>query len=32
MSRPSLYVKLVFVVLVLSTIALVLGNEPWGPS
>ncbi len=32
MSRNALYVKLVFIVLVLSTIALVLGEEPWGPN
>jgi len=32
MSRNALYVRLVFIVLVLSTIALVLGEEPWGPN
>jgi hypothetical protein len=31
MSRYSLYVKLVMVLLVLTTLAMVLGNEPWGP-
>jgi hypothetical protein len=32
MSRNALYVKLVFVVLLLSVLALALGNEPWGPT
>jgi hypothetical protein len=32
MSRNALYVKLVFIVLVLSMVALVLGEEPWGPN
>ena len=31
MSRNTLYVRLVLVVLVLSMLAAVLGSEPWGP-
>ena len=31
MSRYSLYAKLVMAVLVLTMLAMVLGNEPWGP-
>jgi len=31
MARNALYVKLFLLVLVLVTIAMVLGNEPWGP-
>ncbi len=30
-SRYSLYAKLVMAVLVLTMLAMVLGNEPWGP-
>jgi len=32
MSRYSLMVKLVLLVTVLASLALVLGNEPWGPN
>ena len=32
MSRNTLYVKCVFLVVVLSTLAMVLGSEPWGPN
>ena len=31
MSRNTLYVRLVLVVLVLGTLAMFLGAEPWGP-
>lgn len=32
MSGKSLYVKLVLLVLVLASLAVVLGGEPWGPN
>lgn len=32
MSRKTLYTKFVLLMLVLSTAALFLGNEPWGPN
>ena len=32
MSGKSLYVKLVLLMLVLGTLSLVLGGEPWGPN
>ncbi len=32
MSGSSLYVKLVLLMLVLGTLSLVLGGEPWGPN
>jgi hypothetical protein len=31
MSRNTLYVRLVLVVLVLGTLAMFVGIEPWGP-
>ena len=32
MTRHALAVKLVLLMLVLATLALALGNEPWGPN
>jgi hypothetical protein len=32
MSRSTLLVKLVLLMLVLGTLASVLGSEPWGPN
>jgi hypothetical protein len=32
MTGKSLYVKLVLLMLVLGTLSLVLGGEPWGPN
>jgi hypothetical protein len=32
MSRTTLYARLVLLVLVLSTVAVFLGIEPWGPN
>lgn len=32
MSRTTLYTRLVLIVLVLSTVAMFLGSEPWGPN
>jgi hypothetical protein len=32
MSARSLYVKLVLLLLVLGTLSLVLGGDPWGPN
>ena len=32
MSRTALYTRLVLLVLVLSTVAVFLGAEPWGPN
>jgi hypothetical protein len=32
MFSRSLYVKLVLLMLVLGTLSLVLGGEPWGPN
>jgi hypothetical protein len=32
MSRNTLYVRLVLVVLVLGTLAMFVGIEPWGPN
>jgi hypothetical protein len=32
MSRTTLYTRLVLLVLVLSTVAVFLGIEPWGPN
>ena len=31
MSRHTLYVRLVLVLVVLASLAIALGNEPWGP-
>jgi len=31
MSRKALYVKLAFLMLALGTLAMFLGNDPWGP-
>jgi hypothetical protein len=31
MSRKTLYVRLVMLLAVLASLALVLGGEPWGP-
>jgi hypothetical protein len=32
MSRNTLYAKFVLLVVVLSTLAMFLGSEPWGPN
>ena len=32
MSRSSFYAKFVLLVLVLGTLAMFLGSEPWGPN
>jgi hypothetical protein len=32
MSRNAMYTKLVLLVLVLGTLAMLLGSEPWGPN
>jgi len=32
MSRNTLYVRLVLLMLVLGTLAMFLGSEPWGPN
>jgi hypothetical protein len=32
MSRNALYAKFVLLVLVLGTLAMFLGSEPWGPN
>lgn len=32
MSRNAMYAKFVLLVLVLSTVAVFLGSEPWGPN
>jgi hypothetical protein len=32
MSGKSLYVKFVFLMLVLGTLSFVLGGDPWGPN
>ena len=32
MSRSSMYAKFVLLVLVLGTVAVFLGAEPWGPN
>jgi hypothetical protein len=32
MTRQTLIVKLVLLLVVLSTLAVVLGSEPWGPN
>jgi hypothetical protein len=32
MSRNALYARFVLLVIVLSTVALCLGAEPWGPN
>ena len=32
MSGKSLYVKFVLLMLVLGTVSLALGSEPWGPN
>jgi hypothetical protein len=32
MSRNTLYVRFVLLVIVLGTLASVLGSEPWGPN
>lgn len=32
MSGRSLYVKLVLLMLVLGTLSMVLGGDPWGPN
>jgi len=31
MSGKTLYVKLAFLIVVLGTFAMFLGNDPWGP-
>ena len=31
MSRQTLYVRLMLVLVVLASLAIALGNEPWGP-
>jgi hypothetical protein len=31
MSRQTLYVRLMLVLVVLASLAIVLGNDPWGP-
>ena len=31
MSRHTLYLRLVLIVLVLGSLAMVLGGDPWGP-
>ena len=32
MSRSAFYSKLILLVLVLGTVAMLLGSEPWGPN
>jgi hypothetical protein len=32
MSRSALYARFVFLALVLGTLAIFLGSEPWGPN
>jgi hypothetical protein len=32
MSRYSLYLRLVMLLVVMATLAVALGNEPWGPN
>jgi hypothetical protein len=32
MPRYALYVRFVMVLVVLTTLAMLLGNEPWGPN
>jgi hypothetical protein len=32
MSRTALTTKLILLLLVLSTLAMILGSEPWGPN
>ena len=32
MSRQTLYVKLVVLIVVLSSLAIALGSDPWGPN